>query len=66
MLLRGTRSLMLFQRFRNGVFVAIESKYGSGNLEDCSTSTEHPPFSLLVRVLAVYLKGHEAVADAER
>lgn len=56
---------MLFWRFRNGVFVATESKYGSGNLEDCSASTELP-FSLFIGVLAVCLKGHEAVADAER
>lgn len=65
MLLRQRRGFMLFWRFRDGASVVIQSKYGSGNLEDCSVSTELP-FSLFIKVLAVYLRGHEAVADAER
>lgn len=40
-------------------------KYCSGNSEDCSASIELP-FNLFINMLADYLRGHEAVADAGR
>lgn len=55
---------MFFWRFWDGVFV-IQSKYSSVNLKGCSASTK-VPFSVFIKALEVCLRGHEAVADAER
>lgn len=40
-------------------------QYRSGSSGDCSVSIELP-FNLFINVLADYLRGHEAVADAGR